>query len=538
MNKWLGFSGWLGLILFLFGLVGGFLTDFRQPLMLAHIVLGLALLIVWFLAVGLRNISQTRQAVLGRRARYGYSLVVYAALFLLVLVTLNWIVSRHDRRWDTTREGVYSLAGQSEQVIRNLQAPLKLVLLTNTGAIDDEKTKQLFELYRYNNPSKVSLEYVDPRAKPHLLDRYEMKQGNLVYIEYGEGDARGVNRLNEAGETAVTNAILKLARGVARKIYFVRGHDEPDIEDDAPQGLKNLAQAIGDENLKMEGVFLGEKESVPEDASAVVLASPRKALLPSEVELLIKYVEAGGRLLMLTDPRGSADVKSIAARFGIEIGENVVIDQIQRLFAAPALGAQPVVTDYDRASPITKGMTQNDVTIFNIASSVRIAQQKVEGAKYTELLRTGPTAWGESDMAMLFDSSDPTAVFDQGRDLQGPISLAVSFEKEIQSEEASKEAGSEPRFDKSSRVVVVGDSDWLLNANLHVYANRDLVLNAINWLIGEEGGISIRPRAVTAQAQPVRSEALALVMASSFVVPELFLIFGLFIWWRRRRLSA
>ena len=212
MNKWLGFSGWLGLVLFLFGLVGSFVTGFGQPLMLAHIALGFVLIVLWFLQVGLRNLPETGQAVFGRRARFGYGLVVYAALFVVVLAVVNWLVSRHDRRWDVTKEGVHSLASQSEQVIKKLQAPLKLVLLTNTGAIDDEQTRQIFELYRYHNSSKVSVEYVDPRAKPHLLDRYEMKQGNLVYIEYGEGENKGVSRLNEAVESVVTNAIIKLAK--------------------------------------------------------------------------------------------------------------------------------------------------------------------------------------------------------------------------------------------------------------------------------------------------------------------------------------
>jgi ABC-type uncharacterized transport system involved in gliding motility auxiliary subunit len=50
-------------------------------------------------------------------------------------------------------------------------------------------------------------------------------------------------------------------------------------------------------------------------------------------------------------------------------------------------------------------------------------------------------------------------------------------------------------------VVVFGDSDFAVNSNLRLSGNRDLILNAINWLAEEEDLISIRP--VDELQQPV-----------------------------------
>ena len=87
-------------------------------------------------------------------------------------------------------------------------------------------------------------------------------------------------------------------------------------------------------------------------------------------------------------------------------------------------------------------------------------------------------------------------------------------------------------------MVVFGDGDWIMNGNLSVYSNRDLALNALNWLVGEEANITIRPRAVGASAAPMQEQTLIAILASSFLVPQLILVFGLFVWWRRRSAVA
>lgn len=536
------FSGIVGLVVFLFGLTAALLVQgFDQPLLVLHMILGLVLLAVWLFGYGLKNISDAGAVIKGRTARFSANVVLYSIVFLGLLIVINWLISKYDQRWDLTERGVFSLSPQSISAIASLKKPLKMVAFKGLTQMDDVALKDLLDLYKHHS-TKVEARLVDARSKPHLIDQYEMKQGNAVYLEYGEGDKKAVSRINETDEQAITNSIIKLTRGEAKKIYYVEGHEEPDINDaESPKGLKQFASAIQDEHLTIEGILLGQLSSIPEDAAAVVLCSPKKALLPEEKKLLIDYAEKGGRLLLFTDPRAPGDVREIATHFGVEVGNDVIIDQIQRLFAAPTLGAQPIVRDY-APHAITKNLKAKDVTIFNIASSVSAPKKDDPSVTYTELAKTGATAWAEKDMVRVFDQEDAAATYDQGSDAPGPVSIVVSYEKKLTSEkseqESEKKESSDSSFDKSSRIVVFGDSDWIENGNIAVYANRDFVLSSVNWLVGEEGGVSIGKKTIRESNAPLTREDFMFLLATSFLVPECILIFGLFVWWRRKTVGA
>jgi hypothetical protein len=43
-------------------------------------------------------------------------------------------------------------------------------------------------------------------------------------------------------------------------------------------------------------------------------------------------------------------------------------------------------------------------------------------------------------------------------------------------------------------VVAIGDSDFAANSVLGIQGNRDLFLNALNWVAQNENLIAIRPR--------------------------------------------
>lgn len=530
---WIRFSGLLGLVIFLFGFVGALLSGlWSQPVLVLHMTAGLMLIFFWLFTSGTKNFSEARQALKGRGVRFGANALLYSAVFIGFLGVIYYLALTYDRRWDLTESGVYSLAPQTEKVLSNLKLPLKITAFKGISQVDENALEDLLDLYEYGNSKMVNAELVDARTKPFLLERYEMKPGNLIYLEYGEGDAKSVSRINEDTEQALTNAIIKLTRGAAKKIYYVIGHDEPDLKSDEAQGVAAFAAAIGDEHLTVEELLLSQSPEVPEDTAAIILCAPKKPLLNEEIELLKKYADGGGRLLLFAEPRSAAGVRDLAAHFAIEVGNDVVIDQVQRLFSAPALGAQPIVRQYG-AHPITRNMKADDVTIFNIASSVRPNAESSADALYTELAKTGSTAWAEKDLARLFDSSDPSAEFQQGVDSPGPVTLGVAYEKNLGNESAAGDQSEQP-YKKAVRVVVFGDSDWILNANIGVYANRDFALSALNWIVGEEGGISIGKKSMRMSDAPMTRQQFGLLLTAGFVVPELILVVGLYIWFRRK----
>lgn len=534
MDRLIRFSGILGSVLCAFGVLGALLVgSFEEPLLLLHIIVGALFIIGWFALEGVKRLNEAGGVIKGRTTRYGSATLLYTTVFLGVLVSLNWLANRYNKRWDVTEAGVFSLADQTQRIVSGLNKPLRIIGFKVQE--DPEKLADLLRLYKEQNPGKVTTELVDPRTKPQLVDRYEMKPGNVIYLEYGEGDTKQVSRVNEVEEEAVTNAVLKLTRGAAKKIYYVLGHDEPALEGADEKGAKLLAGAISDEHLTIEPIVLGQKKEVPADAQAVILAAPKKPLLPEERQILIRYVEQGGRAILLHEPRETKDIQEIARHFGIIVGDNVIMDQVQRLFAGPALGVQPLVNTYAPAHPATRGLTDAHRAIFMMASTVGKIEDADKSATYTDLFKSSETAWGETNLSALFDTDEPSAVLEEG-DVQGPVTLGVAYEKKLDQPKEVKEG--EEKFEKIARLVVVGDADFLLNNALGVYSNRDLALNLVNWVVGEEGGISIRPRALKGSIAPISQQTYLTLLASSFLVPELLLIFGLMVWWNRRQVSV
>lgn len=539
MNRWIRFSGILGIVLLIFGILGGLVLGFGtrssvQLLMLLHIVVGIVAIIIWVFAVGLKSVKETEQAIKGRSARFGANLALYAVVFVGLLVALNWLANRHDKRWDLTEEGVYSLAPQLQKIVSNLKKPLKLVTFKGIGMENEQQVLELLDLMKGANRTQVTIETVDPRTQPHLVDTYGMKRGNVLYLKYGEGESAGVSRVNEASEEGIANAILKLTLGDAKKIYYVVGHGEPELSMDAQDGMKQFVEALGDERLTVEAFVPAQSEKVPADAAAVILCSPEKMLPDRERDLLISYAEQGGKLLLFADPRRAETVRTISAHFGITVGENVVIDQVQRLFAGPALGIQPIIRDFG-THPITSDFSEQNLVIFVQASTVSAPAAEPNAPNpYSVIARTGDVAWGETNVSGLLDAAEPTAELEPS-DIKGPVSLGVVYENKIAKEKDVKPAGDEPEFERATRVVVFGDSDWIKNSNLMTYAHRDYILNTVNWLVGESGGVTIRPRSIRKpELTPITAETYLSILSASFIIPEIIFVFGLIVWWRRR----
>jgi ABC-type uncharacterized transport system involved in gliding motility auxiliary subunit len=534
MEVALRFCGYVGAVLLVFGVLGTVVVGsfVQQPLLVLHLVVGLLCLIVWALTSGLANLSKTKSVIAGRTARFGFHALVYSLIAGGLLVVANVVVALNEKRWDLTEQGVYSLSPKSAKIVASLQKPVRIVALEAPQVHNKEQTRELLSLYKYQNEKQVSFEIIDPRTRPVEVDRLGMKQGNILSIEYGDGKDISVSRLNQIDEQSITNAIIKLTRGASKKLYYVQGHGEPALDSAAQGGLKDFADALEDEHISLQGLMLAQVGAVPQDAAALIVAAPTKSIPQSERDAIISYVTNGGRLLLFANPedRDSDEVSSLAATFGISVGRDMVLDEQLRLFSGPQIAVQFIAQQFS-PHPITSGLTQAEPLVFSFASSVSAPQDPASGASYTELIKSGANSWAEKNLQALFDAEGATAARDP-EDTKGPVSIAVAMEKKITDPAAAK--AEEGAAAKVSRVVVFGDATWIQNGNLSAMGNRDVALNSVNWIVGEEGGIAIGPKGMRASVAPIPQATFNVILALSFLGPELILLFGLFVWWRRR----
>jgi ABC-type uncharacterized transport system involved in gliding motility auxiliary subunit len=114
------------------------------------------------------------------------------------------------------------------------------------------------------------------------------------------------------------------------------------------------------------------------------------------------------------------------------------------------------------------------------------------------------------------DAADP-------KNKKGPFTIAAA---------GTYKTGKE---NSQGRFVVVGSSEWATNSFLGFQGNRDLALNAANWLSSDEDLISIRPKEADDRRITMTSAQMRwLVITSQFLFPLAVVIAGFSVWWRRR----
>ncbi|HUY26265.1 MAG TPA: GldG family protein [Candidatus Binataceae bacterium] len=512
--------GLIGLVLIIFGLIDLKIAPGFRLFVWANLICGLFALVLW--------ITSSRSALSGivgqRSTRYGANAMVYTVAFVGVIVAINYLSTLHNRRLDLTAEKVYSLSSQSTQVVKNLKKPLKLIGFFAGG--ENERARELYSTYAYASPM-LTYQLVDPDKHPELAERYKVSVMNTTHIQYG-GDEKGAGtNVTDLTEEALTNAIIRATKNSKKLVYFLDGEGEGDIDDaQNSTGFGQLKTALEGEGYEVQKLVLAQAAKVPDDATMVVIAGPEKPLGQHEIDQLNAYLKRGGRVIATfrpSKPDGSVDEAALAAMagaWGVKVDDDIVVDQVVRLFAGPALGLDPIVQNYG-VHPITRGFKER--TVFSMSRSLSIEPNLKPGLRAVALAKTSETSWGETDLKMLFEQQK--AELDD-KDTRGPVAVAAAVQGDLAQLGWGK---------GEARMVVFGSTDFIDNQHITNFFNRDFFVNSADWLAGEENSISIRPRSLRASRFRLTVDQFSIVFAFSvLLLPEALLILGIAVWWERR----
>jgi ABC-type uncharacterized transport system involved in gliding motility auxiliary subunit len=263
------------------------------------------------------------------------------------------------------------------------------------------------------------------------------------------------------------------------------------------------------------------------------------------VDALRRYLNQGGKVLFMLDPpegegARTPNLSGLIKEWGIELGDNVVVDQSgmgQLLGTGPGM---PVAASYP-THPITDNF--NVISAFPLARSVTAVSGGSSGRFAQPFVETSSESWAESDLKAL--AAGTRVGFDENAgDKRGPISIAAAVSADAP-EQGSTTPRPEPAADgkpaaadapkRQARVAVFGDSDFAANGALGIPGNRDLFLNAVNWLAQQENLIAIRPREAEDRRVTLTAESQRFTFyLTVLIVPALVIGAGVFTWWRRR----
>jgi ABC-type uncharacterized transport system involved in gliding motility auxiliary subunit len=156
------------------------------------------------------------------------------------------------------------------------------------------------------------------------------------------------------------------------------------------------------------------------------------------------------------------------------------------------------------------------------------------------LVTTSTQSWAEADLGSLTSGKGQVEFNGDKGDKQGPITLAsaVSAPATVKPPAPTGNGtpdGTEPPPPPETRIVAVGDSDFAANLAIGVQGNRDLFMNAINWLAQQENLIAVRPRQPEDHRLTLTADQQnSIMILSIFIIPGLVFAAGVYTWWRRR----
>ena len=526
LKRILGLLGWLGVALVFAAVAIRFLKPEYQQYYNVLAIAGLVCTLLYILSQW-REIGQSFS---GRQARYGSLAAASVLVVLGILVAINYLSSKYNKRWDLTAARQFSLSDQSKKVLQDLKEPVRIRVFARSEEF--QRFRDRLDEYTYHS-KQVTTEYIDPEKRPGLAQQYGVTQLGTVVFDYAGRN----EKVTSDSEQELTNGLIKVIQGRQPKVYFTQGHGEKDTSSADRTGFNGINTALTSDNFVPERLVLAQLTEVPQDADVVIIAGPRTDFLAPEIDLLKAYLARGGKLFVMLDPVLKADaaqpvlLQALLKDWGIETPNDIVLDVsgMGRLIGTDE--SVPVAASYP-AHAITQEF--NLLTAYPLARSVSPVEGGVNGRNPQKLIETGPRSWAESDIKSL--SGGQPAKMD-GSDKTGPISLGVAVSGPATSAPAPKEPpkpGETPK-QVEARIVAIGDSDFASNAALGVQGNRDLFLNAVNWLAQQENLISIRAkdpedRRITLTADQER----VIFYLTVLLIPGLILLAGVQTWWRRR----
>ncbi len=426
------------------------------------------------------------------------------SLMLLAAFVLGMAaIERVNRRWDLTKNRVYSLSPQTTAVLDKLKNE-KIQIWAFYPHEDQarENIEVFFKECRLHH-RKFLYAFYDPDRFPSLAKHFEVTQFYTVVIQYQDR----VERVVMPNEEMFTNALLRLAAPRKYSLCFTAGHGESVLNGVERNSLSQLKSALELQNYQIQEIILS-RDKIPPFCDAVVVAGPHQEFDIEEFAMLKAAFKTGGSIFFLIDPMDPGTGKSFhdfLKGFGAELGENVIVDKMSRVVGGDFLVA--LVAQYVTGHPITEHF--NQTTFFPVSRSLQPSTEPVPNIEVVPLAVSGSGSWAESNLVELEKGE---AQFDADADISGPICLAV----------AAQESG-----EKGGRLIAIGDSDFVTDAYLQLSGNLNLAQNMIRWLVRDDRFVSLPPRELEFKplflTESQRNKMLVLVLG---VLPGLFLIFG------------
>jgi ABC-type uncharacterized transport system involved in gliding motility auxiliary subunit len=177
MKRLFDIIGWIGTALVVgavaLAVIPSPYGEYRQYLAMAGLV---AVLI--YMAGQWRDVAEFYKS---RGARYGTLSLVSIVVFLAILVAINYLATRQNKRWDLTANQVYSLSDQTIKIVRELKEPVTFVVFDRVDRQDAHRDR--LDEYSYYS-TNVRTEFVDPDREPARATEAKIETLPTILVQF------------------------------------------------------------------------------------------------------------------------------------------------------------------------------------------------------------------------------------------------------------------------------------------------------------------------------------------------------------------
>src|SRR6266516_128644 len=465
------------------------------------------------------------------------NVLVSCASLLALVVMVNYLASRHFKRYQWMADERYRLSPMTMMMLDALTNRVRVIVFFNPDNSLFSSVKGLINEYWLACP-RLDVEFVDylhaPGRAAWIKTQYKIVSATdenfvifdsngkfkLVYEkELSDYDLSGIFAGREArrttfkGEQLFTSAIVGVSDQKPHKAYFLQGHGEhrPENEDDS-MGYFKFARVLQEKDISLEPLSLLTND-VPADCQLLIIAGPRHTLSPEELERIDNYLNHGGRAFILLLNPGIDGVKKSGlektlANWGVAVGDGLVTDDAQA----------------------KAGQNNNVLYVGNFGQHDIV--RPLAGSRlclvFPHAVRPQAGASRAAETAKVAELAFTTERGKEAGRAGGAVPLMVAVEKGTIPGVAADTG--------STRLVVVGDSLFLVNAIIEFDANRDFESLAVNWLLDRVQLLAIGPRPIhedkISLTQSQMSGARWILMGA---MPGAALLVGLLVWAGRRK---
>lgn len=505
-------SGYFFLVFSIFFFASYFLLDDSYPLRVYVYwfqgACALVCLFVWIFSGGVKKLKQEREK---RLLVFTSSSFLYFGLVFPMFVAGNYLAANHEVFFvDFTKEGVFSLSPQSKKILKDINQPVEFKYFVTAPSEGDRVSQKKLDkmiglLTRVSKEQPlVKLEVLDPEKHLFLMEKLQISEDSTLHISLPEHpQGRWAQLSGIITEQQVFNALKRLFLKERPLIYVSKGFGEGDLTKDF---LPFLVAVEGD-SFEVKLFDLALEVSIPEKVSAVLLLAPKIPYSDKALQVLEKYVSTGGNLIVFDEPRHQNNVNQLLSEFGVQFSKELIVrpaeldGEVRLDLAVSQLEAHPVS---EKVDGLIKTATAQMVEI-----SKESTLQPFFFAPFG--------SWEEVDEASVFEK--PPYVATRSEEERTGF-LAIS--------------AISPSETKQGRVAVFGDIDFIALKNINVGYNKQLILNTINWITGQDQYLELKAKNLRESVEEIDDQtAGAMFLFSSLLLPQLVVMLGIFFWRKR-----